>query len=446
MEAPQRAEPRKDASDSQRVEASDEDASTPALAGSAAADGEAPEPAVTATEPGCCLLWARHLLCCCCTDVFGGLAGYVLCLYGLVILAHRWPSVGLVLLAIAPPLLLLALCTLRHSDGLSGCQLVLTTACAVLWMSPLLLLQWALATTHVPVMLYALDPRCATCIELAGGYGGQYVDICSCWGKTFVQAFVISALPEELLKLVAVLGVANRTHIERPGALVMYAMAAAAGFAAVENMLYVIAAETPKDSGEGADSGATNTAVARAALCIPLHLTCGALIGVGLARWRWLSERGTPTRRLWTLVSMSGDTEGEGEGEGDGGSERGGCCCCCCCACACACYGGLSCGAALCIATPAILVHTAYDGLLMAPYSHYGVILGSTSHARHLYVRSHAPCNSSNSIAQHTVPGQRGKTKEQNWKKTKPLRERAPKFNLEDLKEPRALQSRTVSS
>ena len=122
MEAPQRAEPRKDASDSQRVEASDEDASTPALAGSAAADGEAPEPAVTATEPGCCLLWARHLLCCCCTDVFGGLAGYVLCLYGLVILAHRWPSVGLVLLAIAPPLLLLALCTLRHSDGLSAAQ------------------------------------------------------------------------------------------------------------------------------------------------------------------------------------------------------------------------------------------------------------------------------------------------------------------------------------
>lgn len=283
----------------QQIQTTGEDQadSTPA---DAHGDVGSPAPAVARDHEGQFAAWGRHLLSCCCTDLGGGLTAYVLCLYVLVVLAHYSPAVGLPLLAILPPLLLLAICALRHLDGLNGCQLVLTTGCAVLWMSPLLLLQWALATTHVPTMLYALDSHCATCIEDKGGYDSQYASACSCWGKTFVLAFVLSAFPEELLKLVAVLGVANRTHISRPAALVMYAMGASAGFAAVENSLYVLGGDAT-DAGDGA----TNTAVARAALCIPLHLTCGALTGVGLARWRWLSKRGTESRHLWTLVNRA---------------------------------------------------------------------------------------------------------------------------------------------
>lgn len=328
-------------------------------------------------------VWVRHLLCCCCTDVFGGLVGYVLCLYGLVMVTHHIPVVGLPLLAIVPPLLLLAMCSLRHLDGLNGCQLVLTTGCAVMWMSPLLLLQWALATTHVPTMLWAaLDSRCAICIEATGDIDGQKVSMCDCWGKTFVQACVLSAFPEELLKLVAVLGVANRTHISRPRALVMYAMGAAAGFATVENILYVLGANS-NSSAPGTNGGATATALARAALCIPLHLTCGALIGVGLARRRWLSQRGTGSRRLWTLVNASRIEDSSVAAVDESTTGNDGCTCF-----KCTCYGGLPCCAGLAIATPAILIHTAYDGLLMAPYTYYGFSLGSPSHTRHMYVGS----------------------------------------------------------
>ncbi len=322
---------------------------------------------------------ARRVLSCCCTDVLGGLVGYVFCLYGLVILAHHFPTVGLPLLAVLPPLLLLAMCSLRHLDGLNGCQLVLTTACAVLWMSPLLLLQWALASTHVPTTLFALDSRCATCIEAQRGYDVEYLSVCSCWGKTFVQAFVLSAFPEELLKLVAVLGVANRTHISRPGALVMYAMGASAGFAAVENILYVVGTSAQTD--RGTDDTATNTAVARAALCIPLHLTCGALIGVGLARWRWLSKPDSESRHLWTLVNRT--EEGSVGPAGATPAVTGACRCC-----TGACYGGLPCCAGLTIVIPAMFIHTAYDGVLMAPYALYHVEVGSPSHTQHLYVGS----------------------------------------------------------
>lgn len=339
-------------------------------------------PQTAAAEQGSCLRCTRQLLCCCCTDVVGGLAGYVVCLYGLLLLTHQFPKVGLPVLAVLPPLCLLAMCSLRHMDGLSGCQLVLTTACAVLWMSPLLLLQWALATTHVPPRLFAFDARCAECIEEQGGYDGDFVDLCSCWGKTFVQAFVLSAFPEELLKLVAVLGVANRTHISRPGALVMYAMGAAAGFAAVENILYVIG-ESARTNEETDNDGAVNTAVARAALCIPLHLTCGALIGVGLARFRWLSKPGTESRRLWTLVNNS---EESCSGATPNSVASGGHCSCY----TCACYGGLPCHAGFVIVIPAMLIHTAYDGLLMAPFPLYGVILGSSTHTHHMYIGSAA--------------------------------------------------------
>ena len=198
---------------------------------------------------GCCGRWVRPL--CSCADVLGGLAAYTLALYLLVALTRRYPTIGLPLLAVLPPLLLLALCGARHSSSgqLSGWQLALTAGCAVLWMSPLLLLQWLLATTHVPTILFgALDSECAECIDEAGGPAGRYVGICQCWGKTFVQSLVISALPEEALKLVAVLGVANRTHISRPSALVIYAMAAAAGFAAVENSTPHTAIRTPSGS------------------------------------------------------------------------------------------------------------------------------------------------------------------------------------------------------
>jgi hypothetical protein len=56
--------------------------------------------------------------------------------------------------------------------------------------------------------------------------------------------------------------------------------------------------------------------------------------------------------------------------------------------CPCACYGGLPCCAGLAIVIPAMLIHTAYDTVLMAPYALYEDTPGSSSHKQRMYAGS----------------------------------------------------------
>jgi len=70
-------------------------------------------------------------------------------------------------------------------------------------------------------------------------------------------------------------------YVRHPYGVVLYTLAGALGFAALENCTYIL--------NEGGD-GVWFLAVARAFLSVPLHALCGAFIGVGLARRAFFKE------------------------------------------------------------------------------------------------------------------------------------------------------------
>jgi len=85
-----------------------------------------------------------------------------------------------------------------------------------------------------------------------------------------VMAFGLAAIPEELLKFLTVWHLAGVTP--DPRGLIVYAMCGAAGFAAVENFLYVVISQS------------LSTGIIRASLSVPGHIATGAIIGGRLAR------------------------------------------------------------------------------------------------------------------------------------------------------------------
>lgn len=88
-----------------------------------------------------------------------------------------------------------------------------------------------------------------------------------------LRAFGLVATSEELLKLVAVLAVAGSPRrYERLVSGIVYAVAVAVGFAAIENITYV--------AQYGASAGAV-----RAMTAVPGHVLHSALVGVALGRW-----------------------------------------------------------------------------------------------------------------------------------------------------------------
>ena len=79
--------------------------------------------------------------------------------------------------------------------------------------------------------------------------------------------------------------------------MVLYCLAVALGFAALENVTYVL--------NEGGD-GAWFLAIARALLSVPLHALTGALIGVGFARRSFLHEERGVVRVIWLPIVVHG--------------------------------------------------------------------------------------------------------------------------------------------
>ena len=89
------------------------------------------------------------------------------------------------------------------------------------------------------------------------------------------DAFVVAAVPEELLKLlVIVLYCARRVSFDEPMDGVVYGATAALGFAALENVLYVV-------------SGGLAVALVRSVTAVPMHAIMGAVLGHYVARARF---------------------------------------------------------------------------------------------------------------------------------------------------------------
>lgn len=86
------------------------------------------------------------------------------------------------------------------------------------------------------------------------------------------EAFVLAAIPEELLKLVVIRRFSARQRsFDEPMDGVVYGATAALGFAALENALYVMA-------------GGWATALVRGVTAVPMHAAAGAILGHSVAR------------------------------------------------------------------------------------------------------------------------------------------------------------------
>jgi RsiW-degrading membrane proteinase PrsW (M82 family) len=102
-----------------------------------------------------------------------------------------------------------------------------------------------------------------------------------------IETFIFVACVEEGAKLWVASSSIDRDSlnpfIAHPYGVVLYAMSCALGFAGIENVMYVFQ-ENPTDS-------AWYVAIARAFMSVPLHGTTGVMIGVGLARRRYLHDK-----------------------------------------------------------------------------------------------------------------------------------------------------------
>jgi len=89
----------------------------------------------------------------------------------------------------------------------------------------------------------------------------------------FIFAFFFASLPEELLKLLVVSRLAPPSRLRGvdPRGLIVYGMAGAAAFATIENILYVMLSQK------------LGVGILRAVVSIPGHINTGAIMGAKLA-------------------------------------------------------------------------------------------------------------------------------------------------------------------
>lgn len=95
----------------------------------------------------------------------------------------------------------------------------------------------------------------------------------------FANAFLVAALVEEVFKYVVTAVVADLKGLRDAYAIFVVGLSVAMGFAALENMGYLLSSPTKLDDGEVLGIG-----IARGLMSVPIHAATGSLVGVGIAR------------------------------------------------------------------------------------------------------------------------------------------------------------------
>jgi len=109
------------------------------------------------------------------------------------------------------------------------------------------------------------------------------------WLAAGQTGLFIAAIPEETLKISIIAAIALRARLfDEPMDGVVYGAAVGLGFAALENLLYLIAHD---------DWG--SVALMRGLSSVPFHGSLGAIAGIYLARARFNGELGGPRRGHW---------------------------------------------------------------------------------------------------------------------------------------------------
>lgn len=90
------------------------------------------------------------------------------------------------------------------------------------------------------------------------------------WAHGAYVAFALAAIPEELAKYLFLRRHIRSHHCDEPMDGMVYGALVSLGFAAAENVLYVL-------------KGGLSVGLVRAFTAVPLHASCGALMGLALA-------------------------------------------------------------------------------------------------------------------------------------------------------------------
>lgn len=205
------------------------------------------------------------------------LALYILLVGAFAALAAFVPVLGLFFLAAGPIVLILYWYLRLHHSGMDQCQMwssCCTAGCYILPLGFTFFISWE--------WLYNLEGDCDECAS------AESDEDCKCHIEAAFTAYILAGLFEEILKYCAVVLAVQRDYVADPRGTVGYGLCAAAGFAVVENVLYVY-------------SGSFVVGVGRAIVSLPLHCLTGIIIGLRLGRRRFIEPEQWPWYRVLVI-------------------------------------------------------------------------------------------------------------------------------------------------
>ncbi|CAE7397191.1 prsW [Symbiodinium natans] len=176
------------------------------------------------------------------------------------------PPLGLALLSLVPVLVFGSFVQFYFQDSVKLSQMVISFFEAIAWILPL---AGAILIIYFPL---GWQDWVSNCQEVSSAE--ENVVNADCLGKRALQAYLMTAFLEELLKYICVRRILWFPFVADPWALCCYGGCAGLGFAALENALYV-------------GSGSLFTALLRAGTAVPNHLMYGLLHGAFLSEQRF---------------------------------------------------------------------------------------------------------------------------------------------------------------
>jgi RsiW-degrading membrane proteinase PrsW (M82 family) len=154
--------------------------------------------------------------------------------------------------AIVPSVIIMETMRRLYKAHVTRCQMIITFFECILWMVCLTLVLYGMGESKVYPLYIAEKYESGDCSRCIGGYA--------------FTSFITAGTLEEITKFLAIRRILYSSQVANPRAMWVYGVCAGAGFAAVENVMYVA-------------SGGAATAIMRAVSSVPLHCSTGFVMG-----------------------------------------------------------------------------------------------------------------------------------------------------------------------
>jgi RsiW-degrading membrane proteinase PrsW (M82 family) len=199
-----------------------------------------------------------------------------------VVMFIIFPFAGVLIVAMTPAVAIMGLARHVYGDQVTVGQMVVSFFETILWMLPLLL--WDLIWFAIDKELNKDSGVCALCLLAYFLQAYFFAGFCEEFVKYLVIGTLFCAFDYVLLAIVVIgmyilyliasSGRLTNSHLTQDWrAMMIYGICAGAGFATLENLMYV------------AQYGVA-TGVVRGFVSVPLHCTTAAIIGLNLANKR----------------------------------------------------------------------------------------------------------------------------------------------------------------